>query len=223
MLVTLRLLLRENQRRLRLLQLGMAGVDLRLLDVELRVDVFDAGLGCRDLRIGLLERYAVIAVVDAGDHVAVGNVLVVGDRELRDVTRHFRGDGDLPGGDEGVVGRLKMPGVVQIDIARAHHGGGKDRAGERTQSGGAQKALARLFAPLRLGWLLFLPRRLGPLSLDPRARLARRRPGLRLLFETFGVRGTPCGSSTSWSASSRVSSPMSFNMMCKLPELRHGI
>jgi hypothetical protein len=53
-LVALRLLLREHQRRLSLVELRLVGVDLRLLHLELRVDVFDAGLRGRDLRLRLL-------------------------------------------------------------------------------------------------------------------------------------------------------------------------
>ena len=64
MLVALRLLLCENQPCLRLLQLSSAGIDLRLLDVELRVDVLDGGLRGSDLCIGLLKRYAIIAVIN---------------------------------------------------------------------------------------------------------------------------------------------------------------
>ena len=59
------LLLREHQHRLRLVHLRRVGADLRLLHLELRVDVLDAGLRRRHLRLGLVERGAVIAVVDA--------------------------------------------------------------------------------------------------------------------------------------------------------------
>ena len=79
------LLLREDQRRLRLIDLRLIGSDLRLLDLELRADVFDSGLRGRHLRLRLIERDAVIAVVDAGDHVAGGDMLVVSDRNGGDV------------------------------------------------------------------------------------------------------------------------------------------
>ena len=108
-LVARRLLLREGQRRLRLLHLRLARADLRLLHRDLGVDVLDVG-GCGgDLRFRLLERDAVIAVVDARDHVACDDVLVVGDRHRGDVARHLRRDRELARLDEGVVGRLEVP------------------------------------------------------------------------------------------------------------------
>jgi hypothetical protein len=79
------LLLREHQRRLCLLDLRLVGADLRLLHLELRVDVLDAGLRRRHLRLGLIECDAVIAVVDAGDHVAGGDVIVIGDGDSGDI------------------------------------------------------------------------------------------------------------------------------------------
>ena len=51
MFVALRLLLREHQSGLRLLHLRLVGADLRLLDVDLRIDVLDVGLRRRDLRL----------------------------------------------------------------------------------------------------------------------------------------------------------------------------
>ena len=47
----------------------------------------------------------IVAVVDAGDHVAGGDVLVVGDRNGGDVAGDLGRDRELPRGDEGVVGR----------------------------------------------------------------------------------------------------------------------
>ena len=67
----------------------------------------------------LLKRDAVIAIVDAGDRVAGGDVLVVGDRDGGDIAGYLWGEGNLPRRDEGIVGRLEMLGVVQIDIAAA--------------------------------------------------------------------------------------------------------
>jgi hypothetical protein len=51
---------------------------------------------------------AVVAVVDAGDDVASGDMLVVGDRDGGDVAGHLWGEGSLPRRDEGIVGRLEM-------------------------------------------------------------------------------------------------------------------
>ena len=85
--------------------------------LDLRIDVLDVGLRGRHLRLGLGERGAVIAIVDAGDHVAGCDVLIVGDRNGRDVARHLGGDGELPRRDVGVVGRLEMAGVVPVEIS----------------------------------------------------------------------------------------------------------
>jgi hypothetical protein len=47
------------------------------------------------LHLGLIERGAVIAVVDAGDHVAGGDTLVVSDRNGGDVSGDLRGERGL--------------------------------------------------------------------------------------------------------------------------------
>ena len=96
MLVARRLLLGEHQRRLHLFYLCLIGADLRLLHTELRVDGLDVGLRSGHLRLCLGERDEVIAIVDACDHAAGGNVLVVRYRHRRDVAWHLRGDGDPP-------------------------------------------------------------------------------------------------------------------------------
>ena len=63
-LVARRLLLGEHQRRLRLVHLRLVGGNLRLLDIELRVDVLDAGVSGRHLRLRLFERDAEITIVE---------------------------------------------------------------------------------------------------------------------------------------------------------------
>jgi hypothetical protein len=65
-LVALRLLLREHKRGLNLVLLRLVGVDLCRLHTELRIDLLDAGLRRRDLRLRLIERDAIVAVVDPG-------------------------------------------------------------------------------------------------------------------------------------------------------------
>jgi len=70
--VARRLLLGEHQRRLHLFYLCLIGADLCLLPTELRVDGLDVGLRSGHLR--LLERDAVIAIVDTCDHAAGGDV-----------------------------------------------------------------------------------------------------------------------------------------------------
>ena len=94
-LVALRLLLCEHQRRLGLIDLRLVGADLCLLHVELRVDVLDAGPRGRHLRLRLFERDAIVAVVDAGDHVARGDMLVIGDRHGGDDSRTPSGRGEI--------------------------------------------------------------------------------------------------------------------------------
>ena len=110
--VTRRLLLREGECGLGLIELRPRGVDLRLLHGDPGVDIGDAGLGHRDFRIRLGERDPVIAVVDAGDDLAFRDMLVVGDEHLGDIARNLRGDADRTRGDEGVVGGFEMAGVV---------------------------------------------------------------------------------------------------------------
>ena len=51
---------------------------------------------------------AVVAVVDAGDDVASGDMLVVARRDGGDVAGHLLGEGSLPRRDEGIVGRLEI-------------------------------------------------------------------------------------------------------------------
>ena len=131
-LVARRLLLREHQRRLRLLHLRLACADLRLLHVDLRVDVLDVGLRApRPAPRACCERDAVVAIVDARDHVAGGDVLVVGDRHGGDVARHLRRDRELARRDEGIVGRLEMPGVVPVEIAEPARHAQKGEAEQR--------------------------------------------------------------------------------------------
>jgi hypothetical protein len=62
---------------LRLGDLCLAGADLGLLDNQLRVDILDIGPCGGDLCPGLVERVAVIAVVDPRDYLAGDDVLVV--------------------------------------------------------------------------------------------------------------------------------------------------
>ena len=137
LLVALRLLLSKHQRRLRLVDLCLVGADLGLLHNDLRIDILDVGPCGGYLSLSLGKRIAVIAVVDPRDHLAGDDVLVVGDRDRRQVTGHFGGDGELTRGDEGVVRRFEVRGVVPIDVARRQQPqrGGSGR--RRTQTGAA--------------------------------------------------------------------------------------
>ena len=134
--------LRKLQVRLRLVHLRLAGGDLRLLHVHLRVDVAHRRLCGGDLRLGLFERDAIRAIVDADDHLAGGDMLVVGDRNRGDIARDLRRNGKLPRGDEGVVGRFEMGGVVHVEVSRAPDHGQEQQAGDRGDRAPAEKALA---------------------------------------------------------------------------------
>ena len=70
--VARRLLLGEHQRGLRLLHLRLAGGNLApAAHVELRVDVLDAGFSAAaTCASSLRECDAIVAIVDASDHVA---------------------------------------------------------------------------------------------------------------------------------------------------------
>src|ERR1700727_568591 len=146
MLVALRLLLREHQRRLRLIHLSLVGADLRLLYVELRLDVLDAGPRGPDLGLRLFERDAIVALVDAGNHVPGGDMLVIGDRHGGEIAGHVRGERDLPRRDEGIVGGLKTLGMVEVEIAAAYGSGEKHGPDGGDDGGSAQEAAAALIA-----------------------------------------------------------------------------
>jgi hypothetical protein len=90
-LVTGRLLFRKHQRRLDLIHIRLVGPDLCLLHLELRIDVLDAGLCGRNLRLRLLQGGPIVALIDVGDHIAGGHVLIVGDGDGGDVAGYLRG------------------------------------------------------------------------------------------------------------------------------------
>lgn len=84
-------------------------------------------------------------VVDPGDHVADADMLVVDDGHGRDVAWHLGGDGELEGGDEGIVGRDETPAVVQIQPGSrrgGEQGEGAD-SGQERKSGDELPALPR--------------------------------------------------------------------------------
>src|SRR5258708_22026896 len=151
LLVARRLLLRKHERRLRLLNLILARVDLGPLHGNLRVNILNAGLRGSYLCARLCKRDAVVAIINAGDHAPCGNVLVVGDRHLTDVARNLRGKGDLARCDEGIVGRLEVPSVAPIDAAGPSRQREEDRANHNRDGVAAPETLARLSAA-RGGW-----------------------------------------------------------------------
>lgn len=174
------LLLREDQRRLRLFHLGLAGGDLCLLYVELRVDVPDAGLSARHLRLRLIERDPIVALVDLRDHIAGVDVLVVGYGHRRDVSRHLRRNSELPRRNEGVVGRLEMLGVIPVEIAARRRRNEEKEPEQESDRVPSQETPARrisTFAILSRMVILSLSGRFHDAPLPRGTLLRRRRPG----------------------------------------------
>jgi hypothetical protein len=116
-LIARRLLLCEYQSCLRLLHLRLVRANLCLLHDDLRIDVLDVRLRDCHLRLRLVKGDPVIAIIDARDHLACCNVLVICHRHGGDVARHLWRDGKLSSRDEGIVGRLEMPAVIPIEVA----------------------------------------------------------------------------------------------------------
>jgi hypothetical protein len=102
LLVALGLLLREHQRRPRLVDLRLAGADLCLLHDDPCIKGFDACLRRHHLRLGFGKRVPIVALVDASDYQAGNDVLVVGNRYHREVTGHLGSDRKVACRDEGI-------------------------------------------------------------------------------------------------------------------------
>ena len=81
-LVALVLLLREGERGLGLRGLLVGFFDARLLRGDLGVDVGDTGGRLIDLRMSLVELSLVIAVIEANQHRARIDQLIVGHRHV---------------------------------------------------------------------------------------------------------------------------------------------
>ena len=90
----------------------------------------------------------VIALVDLGDHVALVDMLVVGDRNRGDVARDLGRDRELARRDEGVVGRFEMRGMIPVDVSGRRREQERDQADRRQERMSAEEAFARLFAGL---------------------------------------------------------------------------
>ncbi len=136
--------------RLRLGHLRLVGGDLRVLRGDLRVDVVDTGFRPRHLSLGLRERREVIALVDLGDHAALVDMLVVGDRHRGDVARDLWRDRELARRDEGVVGRFEMRGMIPVEVSGRRRQQERDQADRRQDRMPAEEAFARFFAGLFL-------------------------------------------------------------------------
>lgn len=117
-LIAVVLLLGEDEIGLGLCDLRLGFFHIRLLNPLLRLCILDIGVRRCDLRLGLLKSRLVVAIIDAGDYLAARYVLVVGDRDGRNIAGYPRGDGILTRGDEGIVGALIMRGVVPVEKGR---------------------------------------------------------------------------------------------------------
>ena len=111
------LLLREPQLRLRLIELRFRLIDLFVLAANLRLDVADVGLRNGNLRLRLIDRDLVVAVVDPRQQIARIDMLIVGDRHIGDIAANLRRDRKTPGCDEGVVCRLIVTDVEPVSRA----------------------------------------------------------------------------------------------------------
>ena len=148
-------------------------------------------LRARHLRFGLRQRRAVIALVDPGDHVALVDMLVVGDRNRGDVARDLGRDRELARRDEGVVGRFEMRGMIPVEVSGRRRQQERDEADRRQDRMPAEEAFARFFAglfPLRVGLLAGFALLLGGLrrALGLFGWLRRPLSFFRTLHRTFG-------------------------------------
>jgi hypothetical protein len=145
----------------RLLLRDRAALHQKLIAAKILLRLFQQRLVMRQLRLGLIERDPVIAIVDAGDDVAGGDVLIVGYRHGSDVARNLWRHGERTRRDERVVGRLESAGMIPIEVAT------NDRQSEqRRRQRQSQLAPGGLCGPPMLG-LTFV-------SLQRRASLMRR-------------------------------------------------
>src|SRR5215471_6797837 len=125
-----RLLLGEYERGLRLLHLRLARVDLRLLHGDLRVRVLHVGLRLLHRRLRELHGNLVVRRIDHHQQLALGDELIVDDRQLDDAA------GDLRRHRDGIDahGAVARPGRLHIGLP--HRPAEPDRQrgrGERDQ------------------------------------------------------------------------------------------
>ena len=128
--VAARLLLCEDERCLRAINLCLVGADLRLLDGDLRVDVLHARLGLLHRGLGLADGDRVIGRVDDHQQIALVHVLVVDDWQLDDAPGDLRRHRD----DVGAHGAVTRPRCAHIRIPHRppeHDGDRHDERGEQ--------------------------------------------------------------------------------------------
>ena len=110
--VAVRLLLCEDERCLRPINLSLVGADLCLLDTDLRVDVLHARLALLHCGLGLTDGDRVIGRVDDHQQIALVHVLVVNDWQLDDASSNLRCHCD----DVGANGAVARPRCAHICI-----------------------------------------------------------------------------------------------------------
>jgi len=126
-----------NELRLRLLDGGLLGGDLM-------ADPADRCLLGRDLVARRIDREPVVAVVDRGDDIAGADPRIVGDANVAEIARYFRGQCRVVGLDVGVVGRNREPAdrepVIAVPAGAAENGRQQDKGGEAASAGYARLA-----------------------------------------------------------------------------------
>ena len=105
--------------------------DQRLLQRDLRIEVFHRGFGARDIGMGLVQRGPEIAVVDPRQQLAGLDLLIVADQHLGEIAGDFWGDEGGVGFDIGVVGRFEVAPVGEVAVAEVAGAGDAERHGER--------------------------------------------------------------------------------------------
>jgi hypothetical protein len=137
------------------------------------------------LRLGLIERDAVIAVVDARNHVAGGDMLVVSDRNGGDVPGDLGGERGLPGRDESVVSGLEALRIVEINVAAAQDGREKHRSDGKDHRAALEEARPGFFAGRLRLFFLGLRRPFDPFA---GVLMSHGSPRLDLSVQGLGVR-----------------------------------
>ena len=126
-----------NELRLRLFDGGLLGGDLM-------ADPADRCLLGRDLVARRIDREPVVAVVDRGDDIAGADPRIVGDANVAEIARYFRGQCRVVGLDVGVVGRDREPAdrepVIAVPAGAAENGRQQDKGGEAASAGYARLA-----------------------------------------------------------------------------------
>jgi hypothetical protein len=138
------------QLRLCLFELRAGLLDLGLLAVDLRRDIGHVGQCNGHLRLGLIDRDLVVAIVNPGEQVTCVDVLVIGHGYFGHVAAHLRRDRETAGRDESVVGRFIVTDVEPVGDATDQDDQENTCAGSRQHPMLAQAvAQGRLFGSRR--------------------------------------------------------------------------